>query len=104
MARLTSNTLRWDRAYLSDQGPLLEDSDGFTRKVKPFWRVTEFETANYAFLMGIENHYAPCPYSQGASFSTLKSLWIQLEEQRGIQGEAGDSYLPKDISDYDTHF
>ncbi|WP_298067927.1 TIGR00269 family protein [uncultured Mailhella sp.] len=80
-ARLTSNTLRWDIAYLSDQGPRLDDADGFTRKVKPFWRVTEFETANYAFLMGIENHYAPCPYSQGASFSTLKSLWIDLEEQ-----------------------
>ena len=79
VARLFSNTLRWDRAYLSDQGPLLEDSDGFTRKVKPFWRVTEFETANYAFLMGIEHHYAPCPYSPGASFTTLKGLLQRLE-------------------------
>ena len=90
MARLTSNTLRWDRAYLSDQGPLLEDSDGFTRKVKPFWRVTEFETANYAFLMGIENHYAPCPYSEGASFSTLKGLWLELEEK--MPGRKMDFY------------
>lgn len=80
VARLTSNTLRWDRAYLSDQGPLLEDEDGFARKIKPLWRLTEFETANYAFLMGIENHYAPCPYSSGASFSVLKSLWMDLEE------------------------
>lgn len=80
VARLTSNTLRWDVGYLSDQGPLLEDEEGFARKIKPLWRLTEFETANYAYLMGIENHYAPCPYSGGASFSVLKTLWMDLEE------------------------
>ena len=56
VARLFSNTLRWDTAYLSDQGPRLDGEDGFARKVKPLWRLTEFETANYAFLMGIEHH------------------------------------------------
>lgn len=91
VARLTSNTLRWDQAYLSDQGPVLVDTEGFTRKVKPLWRVTEFETANYAFLMGIENHYAPCPYSGGASFSTLKHLWMDLEE--AMPGRKIDFYL-----------
>ena len=78
-ARLFSNTLRWDTAYLSDQGPLLPGEHGFARKVKPLWRLTEFETANYAFLMGIENHYAPCPYSPGASFTVLKGLLQRLE-------------------------
>ncbi len=80
VARLFSNTIRWDTAYLSDQGPLLEGEDGFARKVKPLWRLTEFETANYAFLMGIEHHYAPCPYSAGASFTIHKHLWQGLEE------------------------
>lgn len=80
VARLFSNTVRWDTSYLSDQGPLLEGESGFSRKVKPLWRLTEFETANYAFLMGIENHYAPCPYSGGASFTYYKHLWQQLEE------------------------
>ena len=79
VARLFSNTLRWDTAYLSDQGPLLDSEHGFSRKVKPLWRLSEFETANYAFLMGIENHYAPCPYSPGASFTTLKGLMQNLE-------------------------
>ncbi len=79
IARLFSNILRWDRAYLSDQGPFLEAEDGFSCKVKPLWRLTEFETANYAFLMGIENHYSSCPYSQGASFTQYKHLWQQLE-------------------------
>lgn len=80
VARLFSNTIRWDTSYLSDQGPSLESENGFSRKVKPLWRLTEFETANYAFLMGIENHYAPCPYSGGASFTYYKQLWQQLEE------------------------
>jgi uncharacterized protein (TIGR00269 family) len=79
VARLFSNILRWDVAYLADQGPLLKEEAGFARKVKPLWRLTEFETANYAFLMGIENHYAPCPYSPGATFSILKGLLQKLE-------------------------
>ena len=83
VARLFSNTLRWDTAYLSDQGPALEAEEGhggFARKVKPLWRLSEFETANYAFLRGIDDHYAPCPYSKGASFTFHKKLWADLEE------------------------
>ena len=80
VARLTSNTLRWDQSYLSDQGPLLAGEGRFARKVKPLWRLSEFETANYAFLMDIGHHRAPCPYSKGASFTTYKHLWQQLEE------------------------
>ena len=82
-ARLFSNVMRWDAAYLSDQGPLLEAAEdgGFIRKVKPLWRLTEFETANYAFLQGIENHYAPCPYSKGASFTFYKKLLGQMEQE-----------------------
>lgn len=79
VARLFSNTIRWDVSYLSDQGPMLPSENGFARKIKPLWRLTEFETANYAFLMGIENWYAPCPYSTGASFTCHKHLWQQLE-------------------------
>jgi len=80
VARLTSNTLRWDQAYLSDQGPMLEGAAGFARKVKPLWRLSEFETANYAFLTGIGYHHAPCPYGKGASFTMYKHVWQQLEE------------------------
>ena len=83
IARLFSNTLRWDTAYLSDQGPLLEEESGhggFARKVKPLWRLSEFETANYAFLRGIDYHFAPCPYSKGASFTFHKKVWADIEE------------------------
>ena len=81
VARLTSNTLRWDEAYLSDQGPNLPAENGFARKVKPLWRLSEFETANYAFLKGIHHHISACPYSKGASFTKLKHFWFDLEEE-----------------------
>ncbi len=80
IARLFSNTLRWDVGYLADQGPALPATGGFARKVKPLWRLSEFETANYAFLKGIDYYYAPCPYSKGASFTTHKQIWADLEE------------------------
>lgn len=79
VARLFANTMRWDTAYLSDQGPTLPATDGFVRKVKPLFRLSEFETANYAFLKGIEIHSDPCPYSSGASFTHHKQMWGELE-------------------------
>lgn len=80
IARLFSNVLRWDASYLGEQGPLLPAENGFARKVKPLWRLSEFETANYAFLQEIDYHTAPCPYSSGASFTTHKRIWAELEE------------------------
>ncbi|MDR3641914.1 MAG: ATP-binding protein [Humidesulfovibrio sp.] len=79
VARLFANTLRWDAGYLSDQGPCLNAESGFARKIKPLYRLSEFETACYAFLNGIEIHTAPCPYSGGASFTGHKRLWADLE-------------------------
>lgn len=80
IARLFSNVLRWDASYLGEQGPLLKAENGFARKVKPLWRLSEFETANYAFLQNIDYHTIPCPFSSGASFTTHKQLWAGLEE------------------------
>lgn len=79
VARLFANTLRWDAGYLSDQGPCLQAESGFARKIKPLYRLTEFETACYAFINGISIHSAPCPYSGGASFTGHKALWSNLE-------------------------
>jgi TIGR00269 family protein len=90
IARLFSNVLRWDTGYLSDQGPCLESTAGFARKVKPLWRLSEFETANYAFLQGIDYHYAPCPYSKGASFTIHKKIWNDLED--AMPGKKLDFY------------
>ena len=96
VARLFANTLRWDTAYLSDQGPVLPAAEGFVRKVKPLFRLSEFETANYAFLKGIEIHSDPCPYASGASFTAHKELWGELEYRSpGQKFQFYQSFLKK---------
>jgi len=79
VSRLFANTIRWDTSYLSDQGPALPAAAGFARKVKPLYRLTEFEIANYCFLKGIEHVTTACPYSSKASFPIYKGLWSDLE-------------------------
>ncbi len=94
VARLLSNTLRWDVAYLSDQSPNLPGEDGFVGKCRPLFRLTEYETAAYAFFSGIDIHVAPCPYSEGASFTKRKELMHLLEkESPGAKLQFYESFL-----------
>jgi len=79
-SRLFANVIRWDAAQLADQGPMLPAGNGFVKKVKPMWRLSEFETAAYCFLAGIDYHMGACPFSRGASFTGHKSLLAGLEE------------------------
>ncbi len=82
VARLFSNVLSWESAHLGDQGPLLPEENGFTRKVKPLYRLSEFETANFCFIAEIDYGFAPCPYSGGASFTYYKTLFDELEHKQ----------------------
>ncbi|MFW5487712.1 MAG: ATP-binding protein [Desulfovibrio sp.] len=96
VARLFANALRWDVGYLGHQNPSLPAENGFIRKVKPLYRLTEFETANYAFLRGIDYHSAGCPYSPGASFTGHKMLMENLEHDRpGAKILFYDNFLKK---------
>jgi uncharacterized protein (TIGR00269 family) len=79
VARLFANVLRWDATYLGGQGPTLPAEGKFVRKIKPLCRLTEFETAAYCFLKGIDHWKAACPYSGGASFTGHKKLFADLE-------------------------
>ena len=78
-ARLFANVLRWDSTYLGSQGPVLPAAGGFVRKIKPLYRLTEFEMAAFCFLSGITHWKAACPYSAGASFTGHKQLIADLE-------------------------
>ncbi|RMF39310.1 MAG: adenine nucleotide alpha hydrolase family protein [Anaerolineae bacterium] len=80
-ATLFGNTLQWSSGYLVRQGPVLPASPGLARKVKPFCRFYERETAAYALLRGIEYIYEECPFSVGAKSIYYKELLNQLEEE-----------------------
>jgi len=82
VAVLMQNTLRWQTGYLARQAPVLPASrEGLTRKVKPFCRFYERETATYALVRGIDYIYDECPYAVGNLTNFYKTLLNQLETQ-----------------------
>lgn len=82
-AVLFGNTLNWQVGYLQRQGPVLPAShQGLARKVKPFCRLYERETAAYALLAGIDYIYDECPFAVGAKSIYYKEVLNQLEAER----------------------
>jgi len=80
-ARLLANVLRWRTDYLGKQFPVLEEREpGFIRKVRPFYLISELETATYAFLRGIDYVVDECPYAAGATQLHCKEALNRLEE------------------------
>ena len=81
-AVLFGNTLIWSGEYLLRQGPVLAESPGLARKVKPLCRFYEREMAAYALLRGIEYIYDECPHAAGAKSIYYKELLNQMENER----------------------
>jgi tRNA-5-methyluridine54 2-sulfurtransferase len=81
-ATLFGNTLRWSGEFLMRQGPVLPESGGLARKVKPLCRFYEKEMTAYALLRGIEYIYEECPFSVGSQSIYYKELLNQLENER----------------------
>ena len=80
IAVLFQNVLRWQTGYLARQAPVLPSTHpGLARKVKPFCRFYERETAAYALVRGIDYIYDECPYAVGATTIFYKTLFNQLE-------------------------
>ncbi|MCE1253296.1 MAG: adenine nucleotide alpha hydrolase family protein [Anaerolineae bacterium] len=79
-AVLFSNTLSWSVEYLARQFPVLEEEEGFARKVKPFCRFYERESAAYALLRGINYIEEECPFSDNSTSLYYKRLLNQLED------------------------
>jgi uncharacterized protein (TIGR00269 family) len=79
VAVLMQNTLHWQTGYLARQAPVLVERDGLARKVKPFARLYERETAAYALVRGLEYIYDECPFAKGSTTNFYKELLNQLE-------------------------
>jgi uncharacterized protein (TIGR00269 family) len=79
-AVLFGNVLHWKVGYLLRQGPVLrEDAEGLSRKVKPFCRFYERETAAYTLVRSIDYIYEECPFAVGATSITHKGTLTQME-------------------------
>ena len=81
-ATLFGNTLLWSKEFLVRQSPVLAESDGLARKVKPLCRFYEKEMTAYALLRGIEYIYEECPFSVGSTSIYYKNLLNVLENER----------------------
>ncbi len=81
-AVLFGNTLQWSEGFLRRQSPVLEESPGLARKVKPLCRFYEREMAAYALLRGIEYIYEECPFAEGATSIYYKELLNRLETDK----------------------
>jgi uncharacterized protein (TIGR00269 family) len=81
-AVLMQNTLHWQVGYLARQAPVLPSSQGgFAKKVKPFCRFYERETATYALARNIDYIYDECPHAVGNLTNFYKTLLNQLEAE-----------------------
>ncbi|MCC6850334.1 MAG: TIGR00269 family protein [Deltaproteobacteria bacterium] len=79
-ARLLGNVMHWQLPYLAKQRPVLAPTHPrFVRKVRPLYRTSEFESATYAFLRGIDYVVEECPNSHGATQLVYKDLLNRLE-------------------------
>lgn len=79
-ARLLGNVLRWQVDHLAKQHPVLVPThDRFVRKVKPLFRLSEYETAVYAFVRKIDYVVDECPNSIGATQLVYKDALNRLE-------------------------
>jgi uncharacterized protein (TIGR00269 family) len=79
-ARLLGNVLHWQMPYLARQKPVLEPTHPrFVRKVKPLFRISEYETAIYAFLKKMDYVVDECPNAVGATQLVYKDMLNRLE-------------------------
>lgn len=78
-AVLLGNVLHWDLEYLARQHPALPAANGFVRKVKPLYRISERETAAYCVLEKIDYQVEECPMAAGNRHIGYKEVLNDLD-------------------------
>jgi tRNA-5-methyluridine54 2-sulfurtransferase len=80
-ATLFGSVMHWQTDALPRQSPALASTHPkLVRRVKPLYRLSELETAAYAFLRGIDYIVDECPFAKGATSIAHKELLNRLEE------------------------
>ncbi len=81
-ATLFGSVMHWQTEALARQAPALPSTHPkLVRRVKPLYRLSERETAAYAFLRGIDYIVEECPFARGATSIAHKEVLNRLEEQ-----------------------
>jgi tRNA-5-methyluridine54 2-sulfurtransferase len=102
-ATLLGNTLRWNVDYIARQSPVLPGDDGFVKKVKPLHRLSELETAAYAFLRGIDYVVEECPLVAGNTQLRYKEAMNAIESRSpGTKAQFFLGYLDRGMPIFRT--
>jgi uncharacterized protein (TIGR00269 family) len=80
-ATLFGSILHWQTEALARQSPALPSTHPkLVRRVKPLYRLSELETAAYAFLRRIDYIVEECPFAAGATSISHKEILNRIEE------------------------
>lgn len=80
-ATLFGSVMHWQTDALPRQSPALPSTHPkLVRRVKPLYRLSELETAAYAFLRRIDYIVDECPFAAGATSIAHKEVLNRLEE------------------------
>jgi tRNA-5-methyluridine54 2-sulfurtransferase len=80
-ATLFGSVMHWQTEALPRQSPALASTHPkLVRRVKPLYRLSERETAAYAFLRRIDYIVDECPFARGATSIAHKEILNRMEE------------------------
>jgi uncharacterized protein (TIGR00269 family) len=80
-ATLFGSVMHWQTEALPRQSPMLAATHPkLVRRVKPLYRLSERETAAYAFLRRIDYIVEECPFAKGATSIMHKEILSRLED------------------------
>jgi uncharacterized protein (TIGR00269 family) len=80
-ATLFGSVMHWQTDALPRQSPALPSThEKLVRRVKPLYRLSELETAAFAFLRKIDYIVEECPFAAGATSIAHKEILNRMEE------------------------
>src|SRR5688572_5067055 len=80
-ATLFGSVMHWQTESLARQSPALPSTHAkLVRRVKPLYRLSERESAAYAFLRRIDYIVDECPFAKGATSLAHKEILNRMED------------------------
>jgi uncharacterized protein (TIGR00269 family) len=80
-ATLFGSVMHWQTEALPRQSPALPSTHPkLVRRVKPLYRLSERETAAFAFVRGIDYIVEECPFAKGATSIAHKEILNRMED------------------------
>jgi uncharacterized protein (TIGR00269 family) len=90
-ATLFGSVMHWQTGALGRQSPVLPSTHPkLVQRIKPLYRLSELETAAYAFLRGIDYVVEECPFAHGATSLAHKEVLNRME---GLSPGAKHNFL-----------